>query len=218
MEFKEQKLAQYLQSHGFNEFDGRVKSTLIRIVKRLVSNMINNARYVADACNCKTIKASHFKAVDQLMRKMIIQAKPRASPGKQVGGKAVLPSEYFGINSGSYFTQEVVAPGETHAFSDPTLTRVGHNIFDGQIGGYPKLKTIVTSDMVDAVMAEYNNRRSAKTPLALSKGANALVRMSIHQNLADILGHIMSTNRGSKLTGVMITKTTANHPQYEHMA
>lgn len=214
---EEKQVAKFVGAIGFTEYDGKVKAALYRIAKRLVFNMITNARYVSEACNCKIIKTSHFKAVDQLMRKMIVQG-TRAQTG---GADVHLPTEWFGGVSGSYHPIDAVRTFETQSFSDPSVTRVGHDVFNGQIGGALKSKkgaSLINADAVDAMVADYNKRKNMKTPVRISKSANALVRLSVHQNLSDILKHISQSTKSKKLQGDLIVKTASSHSQYAHMA
>lgn len=224
MDISEKQLERFIKSCGCSASTAEAKTALLKVVKKLVFNMIDNARYVSDACDCKVIKAGHFKAVDQLMRRFIAQAMAAKKPiaKAQRGGFTVLPSEYFAIDSGRYFPESVVRPFETHAFGDPSVTRAAQPISDGsmQTGGAGFNVKLVGNSLIKLIVDEYNKKRKLKSAVRVSSNAMPLILASVHQNIKDLLRHIAAASRGkpTKLTASLIRKTVTTHPQYSHMA
>ena len=104
-----------------------------RVVMILVYNILNNVMYVLAACKCKKVETSHLKAVSTIqsnIKKNNIGYIPKdkkskvAKPKKPMaGGAQVLPSEYFGVDSGRYYDIADVAKLETNMFADSALAR-----------------------------------------------------------------------------------------------
>lgn len=209
-------LVKYAKNFGFDKVDAKVGSKLVRVSKRLAFNLISNARYVSDACNCKTIRSSHFKAVKQLMGKIQNQARAQqVRKAGQSGGDPVLPQSYFGVPETRYFS-DTSAFNETQLNADPTLGRAAHLISDGTMVGGAQKKTpsFVSSAMVEAMIDQYNAKRSNK--IKVSKAAAAVMRLSINQNLATVMSHIAG-NKVKRLSLSLLNKMIQEHPQFGFM-
>jgi len=190
MPIPEKKLSDFAKSIGFKGIDKYAVNSLTSIAKRLAFNMIDNARFISDACNCKTIRSSHFKAVDQLMRMTLsqhrqVQGKGRKGlngmngkkTGAQSGGAIVMPPEFFDANYGPspYYPEAILAPYQTQLFADPGLTRAEHTIFEApsfsltsgltggqQTGGGGSKKTsyFIPISLLEEFVEDYNARKS----------------------------------------------------------
>jgi hypothetical protein len=215
------KLLSFAKKYGFEKAELSAYNTLQRIARKLAYNMINNARHVSDACNCKTIRSSHFKAVLQLQSKILAQRrfrKARPSQQTQQGGDPVMAPAFFGVQEHRYFEHDVVAPFETQMHADNTVTRAALNISDGQmVGGALKvLPSFVNSSMIESFVESYNVKKDANKKIKVSKAAMKIMRLSINQTLFLISKHI-SSNKFKVLTGKVISKTIESHPQYAYL-
>jgi hypothetical protein len=92
--------------YGFTTIDAKVQTMANNIMSILLSYVIMNAMYVIKACNCKTLKASHLEAVQNILKYYLNQSNEgqNKKASKQSGGFTVMASEYYtAIQSGSFF-------------------------------------------------------------------------------------------------------------------
>ena len=171
------------------------------IVRSVTHNILGNARYVMEACKCKTLMAAHLKAVSMIqatIAKNNIGALPKAAKGalapkaapkppkvpasgrgqKQSGGDPVLPSEYFGIDSGKYMDISEASKLETNMFADSTLSRAEMPIKMGG-GNSAEGAKYATIEQVKKAAKELSVRVSAE--------AAEMIRLSAEQHVREIM-------------------------------
>ena len=93
-----------------------------KVVHAVVFNILDNVAYVLEACKCKTVMPSHLKAV-AMIQNTISQNNIGSVPRSQKGGAQVMPSEYYGVDSGRYFDISQVEQMEAHMFADAIARR-----------------------------------------------------------------------------------------------
>lgn len=155
-----------------------MEQLLESVAKQLAKNILENASYVMTACECKVLKPTHLKAVS-MIQSGILKNKIYHIPKEyktQGGGAAVLPSEYFGINSGRYLDINDVSGSQINLYGDTTLTRVEHPIIVG--GG----DSIVSSDTIEKIVK--NIAKSHK--IRVSTEALQMIVSSVKLNLQDL--------------------------------
>lgn len=145
-------------------------------VKRIVFGILDNASYVLDACKCKTIMPAHLVAI-AMVQNTITKNRIGRVPVTAVkkGGAQVLPSEYFGVDSGRYFDISEVSKLETNMFSDAALARAELPL---KVGG---ALNKVSLAMLKQAVKDYNQAR--KKSVKISKEAMALIKTSVELNL-----------------------------------
>lgn len=232
MPIPDKKFADFVKENGFTSTDARAIGVVASVAKRLAFNMINNARTVSIACNCKTIRSSHFKAVDQLMRKIVAQHRRKRTTSSQSGGFAetVLPIEFYHpppYDASPFLPLAQVQPMETHLFSDPGLARAEHTVsgpaLNAQFGGASlpkKVAPILPVSLMEEFVEEYNNRRpKAVEPVKISKAALGIMRIAIFQSIVGLLRHIRASGvaEKGKLSGMIIKEVIKTHEQFAHM-
>lgn len=238
MPIPEKKFSDFAKSIGFHGIDKYTVNTVTSIAKRLAFNMIDNARFISDACNCKTIRSSHFKAVDQLMRMTLAQQGRSQGRGrkqsKQSGGAIIMPPEFYDASYGPspFVPEATLAPFQTQLFADPGLARAEHNIFEApsfsltsglmgqqQTGGAgKKLASYIPISLLEEFVQEYTTRKSGAENIKVSKAALDIMRIAIVQSLTGLLRHIRSSGIVSdKLSGSVIKTVVNTHAQYTHM-
>lgn len=91
--------------YGFTSHEDVAIERLDKVVHNIVGNTLENLSSVLYACNCKVADSRHFELMVNLNLKKQNTQKPQKKQKKQQqsGGGTVLPSEYFGDDSGRYF-------------------------------------------------------------------------------------------------------------------
>jgi len=217
------KIQKFLDALGVKTIvDPSVTSQVQRLAKKLTFNMLNNVRLVSDACNCKTVRSSHLKAVAQLQHRILAQRKStkKHTSATQSGGAIVLPPGWFGITDPSFHSIDAVARFETNLTSSE-FTRPEHTIFDGNISGGAvnrrSTPRFIPIPLIESLIADYNNKKKASDELKVSKAALSVMRDSVEQNLATLLRHIVNSKVSDKVDSNIITRFVSTHPQFAHM-
>jgi hypothetical protein len=188
------------------------------VSNHLVNNILKNALYVMDACKCKTLGESHLKAVSLIQANILQQGisyvpKSRATVKRiQSGGNMgyVLPSEYFGNDSGKYIDIAKVEPNEVQLFADTALARAEHPMKsfepDSMTGGAVQK---VTPAMVKASIKNFQ----AKNPTLgrVSKGAVDLIVLSVQENVKEL---VVAVGNGSDDAVMRVIKSD---PKFVHL-
>lgn len=214
VEIPETRLKSFAKAYGFKDVDARVSGMLVRLAKKLSRNLIANAKVVSDACNCKSIRASHFKAVGQLMNRIQESRRAQMPAGSQSGGGDYhMPAVYFNpISDPAYVSLEMANANVTFADSAPDLTRAAHDI---KIVGGAGVKSLF-SDAAISKLAEEINKAKTK-PVKISQSAIKVMRESIEQNIRTLVKHAADSKISVKLTQKLLAKMIETHPQFAHM-
>jgi hypothetical protein len=185
----------------------------------LVNNILKNALYVLEACKCKTLTEGHLRAISLIQSNIVSQGIAYIPKKKQearvlTGGVPVLPSEYFGVNSGRYVDIAHLGP-EVHLFSDTALARAPHPIKFAMTGGAALSKdTKIPLSALKAIVKAFQ----AENPLLskISKDAMVMIHTSVQENVSDVLA-AAKQKYGDKVTAVNLEKLVKEDPKYVHM-
>lgn len=163
-----------------------VNEILHNVAKQLVFNILQNAKYVLDACKCKTLKPSHLKAVSMIqagiMKNKVFHVPSNLKThSSQSGGAVVLPSEYFGVNSGRYLDINDVSGSQINLYGDSTLTRVEHPII---VGGGRTTQVIPETKWAQFVKDYMTTRKQS---FRISREALQMIETSVTLNLEDLI-------------------------------
>lgn len=176
------------------------------ITRATVFNIINNARYVVEACKCKMIMPAHLKAISMIQAtigKNKIGSLPPAVK-KMSGGDPVMASEYYGVDSGRYYDISQVQQLEAHMFSDSALSRAEMPIKMG--GGRSTSDELVSAAMVKKCIKEM--REAPK----VHKDAVEMMRMSAEMHVNDLHRELGSNPSLEKVRAFITRK-----PHYAHL-
>lgn len=162
------KIEKYLKGKGFTSIGEKVTEKLENITKCLTNNILQNLTYVADA---NTIKETHVKAVSTIIN--------------QMGGDPVQSSEFYGVDSGRYYSLSEVAPLETNMFSNENLARVDM-VLQGGGGGAPNfIDKILIKKYADLFIE--NNKLKLKIDAKTMKIVEASVKVNVDHILDLVL-------------------------------
>lgn len=151
------------------------------------------------------------------------------------GGRVLMPSEYFGIDSGQY--HESVSPGNM-PWSDPNLTRTalpvtndafgppvdrasmncgsgGGGTKTGNSGSSGQPFPFITDSMVTSFVKEYNERSNSK--LRLTEGAKHALKVLVAKNVVEMLRDVRpSTSSSSSSTTAATASSPKTSPKKQH--
>lgn len=174
-------------------------------VKHLVFNILKNASAIVEACKCKTVTETHLKAVSLIQanirdqkiayipasEKRALAATKKGKSGTHVGGHmgTVMPSEYYGIDSGAYKDIADIQPNEVQLFGDTAFARAEHpiKIPEGAMSG-GRLSNLDTGDakhikaLVKKYVKEFIDQKGVVFT-RVSKEALAVIITSVQANI-----------------------------------
>lgn len=188
-----------------------------KLVYAVIFNILHNVGYVAQACKCKVIKTEHIKAVSVIQSNILEQGIyyiPKSCGGVMKGGmhgSTVLPSEYFGVDSGRYVDIQTLSPSSVQITADTALARAAlPATFPGlQTGGagVPLPKFAEVKELIDVYMKAHGNG------LRISVAAQKLIFQSVLENLKAVLAKLPAAIKSeSKLQDWLKT-----HPDFVHL-
>jgi hypothetical protein len=206
--FDKSSVLNCIKKYGFTQMDDDAFVRLVLVIEVLVYNILNNVRHVSSHLNIKVISKKHLLMVADIMK----EYKRATSAGGQKGGAHVLPSEYFGLDSGRYYaTGDVALSSEqsidaTADFARPAMVY--------QSAGALATVGIVCKDNLKYFVQHYLS--SKHLSFRISSVANTLIIDSLNGNLALLLSACKKEAKGGKLTlrllGSLVNKT------FPHMA
>ena len=175
---KEDIVSTIKSTYKFTDVESATLVKLDMIVEVLVYNLLNNVTHVTKALGVKTIKKAHFVGVLEIL-KGCVKSKVNNSK-QQTGGAIILPSEYFGIDSGRYFADVV---SHNTAYLDD-LARGPLYVQDAGAGGMSK-NTMVSMVHIKTLVEKY--KKEHHVDFKMAKDAYELVMESILSNLDKLL-------------------------------
>ncbi len=230
----------YAASFGFKDgISNEAHIKLSLIIELLISNLVKNALFITSALKRKTIKLEHLNAVLSIMAhatmgksnlqkggvsntditayfsKLVLDPAQILKPLGMSGGRVVLPSEYFGIDSGRYFGD--VSRMESSAFA-PDLSRAGIDIKMPMMpmrGGSDTLLSLTQIvEVVDII------KTKKKLQFRMGKGVPDVILVSILSNLSNLFKDCAKSNKGKKILTVNMIYNVlkANCKKYAHMS
>ena len=224
----------YIRKYGFTDADDDAFVRIVLVLEVLVYNMLNNVSLVTSFMNVKTISQKHFDLVSNIINeyqktqdkyKMVAPKKQKAqgpeSQHHQQGGATVLPSEYFGYDSGRYFPEGSHALDmEQPVTSTDEFARTGlHMMTAGAKGkkAAPVQRLFISDVQVKFLVDSYKTDKSVN--IRASKVATAIIIKALVMNLNLLLSHIKKAGKDQKtkkLTLKMVSFEIAR--QFPYMA
>jgi hypothetical protein len=147
-----------------NEKSDEINEVLNKYIETLIFNIVSIASIITMINNSKSIKTQTIKLV-----KKYIDDKCST---KKITGGTVLPSEYFGYDSGSY--------SETNVSSDILNVDFVNGFARPQIGGGGRIKKVECNECIIAKINELIEHYNLKASEAIIKNLVKLVNMHIH--------------------------------------
>lgn len=198
----------FVKSYGFESLDPDAFMKLVIVIDIIVCNLMNNVMHVAKALDVKLIKKEHFQAVLAILKSQQI---------KMSGGRTVLPSEYFGVNSNKYFDN--VSSYET-PMDVQGLTRNAMEIkLPVFTGGAIELVTRTSvKSLIDAF------KQNKNLDVKLSSSAYEIIISSVLSNLKLLLNsckafHAKKHLKTKALTLNLLVNTMKNNSkQFAHLS
>lgn len=191
-------------NYGITKMEDNVQGLISEYCKNLIFNIVSNGYHVATSCKMKTITLGHLNLVSQIQLKSIGEY-PKVKTG---GGHTVLPSEYFGIDSGTHnsdgncldlFQADGGRAGLPSTFV-PSLTGQG-----GQTGGGNGQVNFIS----EADFKKYIKEAKAKNhDIKISKDALDIIMLSIELNIDMLMKFVQK--RGIKILTVEKLSTIVN--------
>ena len=190
----------------FSSVDAKVTEKLQKIIQCITDNILQNLVYVSDACKCSTIKETHFKAITSIISSIKNQQ-------IQMGGDPVQSSEFYGVDSGRYFSINEVAPLETSMFSNENLARVDMVLKGGGMGSTIFIDSKIVKDCVDVFM------KNNKLDLKINSKALDILTKSVQLNIMHILEAAKSAAKKRKaiLTVTLLEKVRKSDPHFSQI-
>ena len=223
----------YIRKYGFTDADDDAFVRVVLVLEVLVYNMLNNVSLVTNFMNVKTISQKHFDLVSNIINeyqktqdKHITSSsgkKPiakKVQEGHQQGGATVLPSEYFGYDSGRYYPEGIHALDmEQPITSTDEFARTGlHMMTAGGKG--KKTKQSVNHLFISDVQVKFlvdSYKTDKSVDIRVSKVATEIIIKALVANLNLLLSHIKKAakdQKTKKLTLKMVSFEIARHFPY----
>jgi hypothetical protein len=188
-----------------------------KLAYAVIYNILKNVSYVAQACKCKVIKTEHIKAVSVIQSNILEQGiyyiPKKACYGMKGGmhGSTVLPSEYFGVDSGRYVDIQALSPATVQISADTALARAPlPATFPSPLlqagGGLPLPKFAEIKDLIEVCMKTHDNIR-------ISVAAQKLIYQSVLENLKDVFAQLPAAVKSDRL----IQAWLKTHPEFAHL-
>ena len=203
-----------MKKYGFTQMDDDAFVRLVLVIEVLLYNILNNVRHVSSHLNVKVISKKHLLMVADIMNEYKKAAS--ASFSKQFkGGAHVLPSEYFGIDSGHYYPAgDVVLSSEQSV--DATADFARQAMVYQTAGAATASASIVCKENLKYFVSQYLTAKHLT--FRISSVANTVILDALNKNIALLLLACKQAKdtKGSKLTlkllGSVVNKT------FPHMA
>ena len=175
------------ERYGFTSVEPKAKDIIIRVIAILLQFSVTNALYIAQACACKTIKASHLEAVQNILKYYLNREKMSKTKTQAGGAHDVMAAEFYGINSGSYFSEV----GHTVVDGLPDLTRGGiDSTFTTQAGG--ATSGFVSASLVSKMIKEM------KLDVRVTKEATQIIAAAVNATMDTIMRKARIAAKSSK--------------------
>jgi hypothetical protein len=186
-----------------------------QVAKNTVFNILQNSKYILDACKCKTLTTEHLTAISLIQANIAEQGiafVPKGKSPKVMSGGTVLPSEYFGVNSGRYVDISTLSSAEVQLTADTTLARAEHPIKLPMSGGAATASVPLV--LIKNAIKEFQQK--SKFTFKVSKDALEMIHVSVQENVKDIV-EVAKKEIGTSFTATQLTKFAKEHPKFMHM-
>jgi hypothetical protein len=194
-----------------------VEPVYSHLIDKIVFNILSNAKYVLQACKCKTLSDTHLKTVSLIQANILSQKICYVPPKvkRQTGG-AVLPSEYWGNDSQSYHDITAIDPSKFTIQSNLSeLSRAEiPSTFPIIAGG--AYKTIVSVDQVKASIKEFQ-KQYPDTIGRVSPKAIDMIQASVTENIHSVMKKAVS-KYGPSVTKAQLVAMCKSDASLFHLA
>ena len=198
----------YVHCSGFELVKDKAMIQLFLIIENLVCNILENLMFVVDVHKQPALSKKHAAAVMNLMRQKT-----------QAGGSyTVLPSEYFGSESGRYFAD--VSSQETNMFQ-AGVTRPAIDYLSAVKGGAKKRCSVVNTDAIQLIVNSF--KKSKNVEFTVGKELIDLIVASVNINIDDLLvatkaAFAQKPNKKNELTMALLNSTIKESPvRFKHL-
>lgn len=202
-QFTKDAVDTYVKCFGFESVNNNALVQLVLIVETLISNILDNLFFVVNVYKRPMLTKKHMATVMNLMKQKVAQTG---------GSYTVLPSEYFGVSSGRYFSD--VSQYETD-MNQATVTRPAIEMQMPFKGGAKKAKKCMMSDtkFVEQMIEQYKANNGVQ--FTTSKDVVDLIMASININLDELLtaAKAMHLAKGTKKSELSMTLLNATIKQ-----
>jgi hypothetical protein len=163
-----------------------------KLTYAIIHNILSNVAYVAQACKCKIIKTEHIKAVSVIqsnIREQGIYYIPKSQGMKGgMNGSTVLPSEYFGVDSGRYVDIQTLSPSTVEITADTALARAAlPSTFPSSVqsggSGHQLPKFADVKELLEVYVKAHGTLR-------ISVAAQKLIYQSVLENLKAVFAKL----------------------------
>lgn len=209
--FEKDALLKYVKTFGFDSVEDDAFMRTVMILEVMVYNLLNNVHDLHPLNKDKAITKKDFEEVmSKLKEGRVVKAKAVMSGGH---AGTVLPSEYFGTDSGRYFDISVVKPLEQSAFADG----VARAAIQYQQGGCPECSEFIGKKQLKFLIDEFKTTKGLQ--FSVSSGAYTVMLTCLRNNLRLLFHTYRKHSKAKKVTlkmlGVIRTKYFP-HMDYSH--
>lgn len=205
--FERESLMALIKRYKFDSIDNDAFIRIVLVMEVLVFNMLNNVKHVTSALNVKTITKKHFEMVMNVINEFKNQQKYNVLKKGQKGG-TVLPSEYFGTDSGRYYPfvdgEQSIAP--TVEYARPAI--------DYHVGG-ANVNAFVTKTQVKFLVDAY--KKAKKQDFRMSASAYEVIIECLERNLKLLLSMCKKHGSAKKTLTLQCIGYAINN-QFPYMA
>lgn len=212
--FEKDALLKYVKTFGFESIEDDAFMRTVMILEVMVYNLLNNVNDLHPLNKEKSITKKDFEEVMTKLKESRV-GKSKTPKSVMSGGHAgtVLPSEYFGTDSGRYFDMSVVKPLEQSAFADG----VARAAIQYQQGGCPECSEFIGKKQLKFLIDEFKTSKGLQ--FTVSSGAYDVMLMCLRNNLRLLFQTYRKHSKAKKVTlkmlGVIRTKHFP-HMDYTH--
>lgn len=200
--------------------DARVYHAIHQFVQRVVKNVIQNLSVVLEVSKQKQVTPKHFHVLLELSNMSLTYPRKEINRAQsaQTGGDPVLPSEYFGGNSGRYSAQ--VPPFQTSLASltagiaRPGMTDTfGSVLVGGAVAAAAAGAGTVPKKVVDGIL------KTLASDIRMNKEAKALLYETLRQNVEHFLTDLKKASAFQKggLTTMATVKKVLKYHKYKFL-
>ncbi len=234
MDFKKTDLVNKITSFGFVDVDNAALLKVNMIIEALIFNMLSNVLYVTTALDVKTIKKAHFGGVLKILKECANKCQgPNASKKgtgssarKQAGG-TVLPSEYFGFDSGRYFDNVVshntaylddLSRGPLYVQEAGARTKANAKASTNSDSHFSPAKSFITAKQIKDVIDKYKIETEADFKVA--KDVYGIIEDSVTSNMITLLltiSHSKNATQKVLTTTLLLSNLNKSNSLFSHM-
>lgn len=199
-----------IKAFKITKIEGNLQSLLNTCVENLLYNILINAKYVLEITNRKIIKVGHLRTINYIQKKSI-GIVPTKTNSLQKGGFAVLPSEYFGNESGSY-NADVEGTHQFESLPDGYSRNGLEATFEPSYLEGGGKNYYMDNSVYEGILEKNKNKVGVK----ISSDALELIRLSIELNIDMLIKETLKKYKLKNSISVNNVKNTLKNAKYIH--